>query len=343
MKIRPYEQRDQASWDEYVARSPHATLYHTTRWRTVLERTTRTRHHAWVAEDETGRIRGILPLVHQRSLLFGSFFVSLPHSSYGGVCADDDAHALALIDAAIVLARNQGVEHIELRQRSPLATTMPFRDAKDSMYLDLGSDLGALWNRFGAKLRSQIRRPAKDGFAARIGGKEELEAFYRVFATNMRDLGTPVFSRAFFEHVFEEFPEETRVCIVTRSGAPAAAAVMLAYRDTVEIPWASSLRAYKQSAPNMLLYWTAIQYAAERGYTRLDLGRSTRGGGTYHFKLQWGASPSPQYWYYWLAKPGPLPELGPGSHRYGMAVRVWRRLPLGVANALGPLIVRYVP
>src|SRR5262245_12171482 len=168
LHVRPYEARDERSWDEYVAASPEATLYHTTRWRKVLEATFPNRHHAWLAEDETG-IHGILPLVHQRSVLFGNFLVSLPQSSYGGVCADDDAIASRLVDGAIETARALGADYIQLRQRSRLPGELPFRDRKVSMHLDLGGDPGSLWEGFDAKLRSQIRRPSKDGFTARIG------------------------------------------------------------------------------------------------------------------------------------------------------------------------------
>jgi len=343
VRVRPYEFRDQRAWDDYVARSPQATLYHTTRWRTVLETTFPNRHHAWLAEDEAGKILGILPLVHQRSILFGNFLVSLPQSSYGGVCADDAESALALIDGAIDTARALGVGYIQLRQQSPVGSELPFRDRKVSMYLDVSAGPDSLWEGFDAKLRSQIRRPAKDGFVARIGGREELDEFYTVFATNMRDLGTPVFPRTFFEHVLELFPDAARLCIIARGGVPAAAAFLLAYRDTLEIPWASALRMQKQSAPNMLLYWRSIQFASERGYRRLDLGRSTRDSGTYRFKRQWGAVPTPQYWYYWLAHPGSAPDPGPDNPRYAIAVRLWRRLPLRIANTLGPFIVRYVP
>jgi FemAB-related protein (PEP-CTERM system-associated) len=159
----------------------------------------------------------------------------------------------------------------------------------------------------------------------------------------MRDLGTPVFPRAFFENVLELFSGATWICVVAGRGAPVAAALLLAHRDVLEIPWASSLRAQRRSAPNMLLYWTAIQFAAERGYKRIDFGRSTRETGTYDFKRQWGAVPTPQYWYYWLPRPGQLPELDPHNPKYRMAISVWKRLPVRVATALGPFLVRYIP
>ena len=341
--VRTYEARDDAAWDEYVARSPKATLYHTTRWQEVLRRSFGSRNYAWLAEDSAKTIRGILPTVHLRSLLFGNFLVSLPHSSYGGVCADDDDAAAALVNAAIETAGTIRVDHVQLRQQSALPCALPYRDSKVSMHLSLAGGSAALWSSFDAKVRSQIRRPSKDGFVARMGGMEELDRFYAVFATNMRDLGTPVFPRVLFENVLMLFPGEAWICVVEGRGAPVAAALLLAHRDEIEIPWASSLRTQSRSAPNMLLYWTAIQFAAERGYNRIDFGRSTRDTGTYHFKRQWGATPTPQYWYYWLSRPGSLPELDPRSPKYRMAISVWKRLPVPVATALGPLLVRYIP
>lgn len=343
MTIRRYTEADRERWDRYVARSSHATLYHTSAWRSILEETFGSRYHAWLAEDEGGDVRGILPVVHQRSFLFGNYAISLPHSSYGGVCADTAEHERALVEAAIEWARREGATSVLFRQRSPAACDLPYQDHKHSLHLDLGGGADALWRRFDARLRSQIRRPGKDGFNARMGGLEDLDRFYRVFSTNMRDLGTPVFPRTLFQHVLERFAGAARLCLVEREGAPAAAALLLGHGDTLEVPWASSLREHKRSAPNMLLYWTAIQFAAEHGYARLDMGRSTIDSGTYRFKLQWGATAKPQLWYYWRARPGHAPDLAPDNPRFSLAIACWRRLPLPVANALGPVLVKRLP
>jgi FemAB-related protein (PEP-CTERM system-associated) len=159
----------------------------------------------------------------------------------------------------------------------------------------------------------------------------------------MRDLGTPVYPKAFFQNILSTLPDSTAIILVTLDDAPIAAGLLLWYRDTVEIPWASSIREFNAYCPNNKLYWEALQFAIQRGFTRFDFGRSTPNEGTYNFKRQWGAVPLPLHWQY-LLKPGAsMPELNPHNPRFGSAIRVWRRLPLVVANLLGPVIVRNIP
>jgi FemAB-related protein (PEP-CTERM system-associated) len=219
---------------------------------------------------------------------------------------------------------------------------LPQRLDKVAMILELADDSDSQLARFSAKLRSQIRRPAKEGFSCRIGGAELLADFYRVYAINMRDLGTPVYPLAFFQAVLREAKRHA-VVVVERSSQPAAAAIVLHHRETVEVPWASSLREHNRFSVNMLLYWRCIEWALAGGARRFDFGRSTRDGGTYRFKLQWGAEPCQLVWHYWMRDAGPVPNLSPSNPKYAAAIACWRHLPLAITNWLGPRIVRYLP
>jgi FemAB-related protein (PEP-CTERM system-associated) len=164
-----------------------------------------------------------------------------------------------------------------------------------------------------------------------------------VFAENMRDLGTPVFSRAFFREVLQQFPAATRVFVVRHGDRPVAASVTYAHRDVMEVPWASSLRAYRTSAPNMLLYWTMLRDATRSGFRCFDFGRSTPDQGTFHFKRQWGAAPEPLVWEYGLLGSGALPDISPGNDRFAAAIRAWQRIPVWMTRMMGPAIVRNIP
>jgi hypothetical protein len=124
---------------------------------------------------------------------------------------------------------------------------------------------------------------------------------------------------------------------------PVASGFLIGFKETLEIPWASSLREYNAQSPNMLLYWTALRFACERGFKTFDFGRSTPGGGTYRFKEQWGAKPVPLYWYYWMRNGGALPELNPNNPKYRSAIALWKHLPVGLTKVLGPFIVRNLP
>lgn len=332
-----------AEWDRFVGESLDGTQYHLTAWRTIFaEVFGHESYYLWV-RDGRGGVRGILPLVRQRSRLFGDYMVSIPVMNYGGPCALDEAAEASLVAAATELARELGVAHVELRASREHALGLPVRTDKVSMRLDLPENTDQLWSAIGPKLRAQVRRPQKEGAEFLAGGAELIPEFYTVFSRNMRDLGTPVYSRKLFERVFASFPRQTTLAIVRLAGRPVAAGFLLGHKGLMEIPWASSLREYNRVSVNMLLYWGALEHSITQGYTSFDFGRSSVDSGTYRFKKQWGAQPRPLFWYYWLKDGTSLPGLTPNNPKYQLAIRAWQRLPVPVANWLGPKIVRGLP
>jgi FemAB-related protein (PEP-CTERM system-associated) len=164
-----------------------------------------------------------------------------------------------------------------------------------------------------------------------------------VFARNMRDLGTPVYSRRLFEEVMRAFPDRAQLHVVRLNGLPVAAGVTYRTSTMVQLPWASSIRSYNALCPNVLLYWDAIQFAQESGAGVFDMGRSTPNEGTFKFKAQWGAEPVPLNWEYQLLTPGELPNVSPANPKYQFAIALWQRLPLSVTTRVGPMIVRAIP
>jgi FemAB-related protein (PEP-CTERM system-associated) len=201
----------------------------------------------------------------------------------------------------------------------------------------------ALWSAIDRKVRNQVRKAQKEGLEATIGGADLVEEFYRVFSRNMRDLGTPVYPKHLFSETLRLLPSRARVSVVRYRGQAVAAGIVIAFRDTVLNPWASSLREYRHLCPNMLLYWTLLEHAIQSGATMFDFGRSSPGGGTHQFKLQWGASETPLHWEYALIARREPPDQGPSNPRFERAIRLWQRLPLGVANVIGPHIARQLP
>lgn len=342
--IRLYTESDQARWNAYVTNSEEASCYHLIQWKDVIEKTFRHKTYYLLSEDSTGKINGILPIVNLRSLLFGNYGVSLPFFNYGGVCADTDAVHSALLNEAIGVARSHNMKHIELRHTQNCNNGLSVKKSKVSMRLSLPQTSEILWNCFPSKLRSQIKRPTKEGMHTKLGRNEELQSFYSVFSVNMRDLGTPVYSKTFFQSILDAFPNTSWISTVyTKDRVPVASGFLLGFRDTMEIPWASSLRDYNKYSPNTLLYWSVLEFACSRGYKIFDFGRSTPGEGTYRFKEQWGAKPTQLYWHYWMRNGGPLPELNPHNPKYNVAISVWQKLPVSLTRFIGPLIVRNLP
>ena len=330
---------DARLWDEFVESQPQASGYHAWGWRTVFERAFR--HEAIYLMARRGdSIVGVLPLVAIKSLLFGRTLTSLPFVNYGGVVASDERIGQALVDAATDVARRLRCEHVELRHVERRFPALPCKRHKVAMLVQV-SDAG--WARLDKKVRNQIRKAQKSGLTTERGGAELLGDFYEVFARNMRDLGTPVYSKVLFEEVLREFPQRAVVHIVRHEGTAVAAALTYRTGGALEMPWASSVRDYNTLCPNHLLYWDVIQSAAEGGCARVDLGRSTPGAGPFLFKEQWGARPVSLHWEYSLVARDALPDTSPANPKYAAMIALWKGLPLSVANRIGPPLVRQIP
>jgi FemAB-related protein (PEP-CTERM system-associated) len=333
---------DQAQWDAFVSAHPEATGYHEWAWRHVFERAFSHRTE-YLAAWRGRHIVGVLPLVLFDTWLFGTFMVSLPFVNYGGLLATDDESACELLEHGAALARARRATHVELRHRRRMAASLPVKRHKVAMIAPLTPDAAAMWAGFDRKVRNQIRKAEKSGLTVETHGVEAVDDFYRIFAENMRDLGTPVVTRRLFDEVLRSFPQRTWIFVVRDRWTAVAAGVGYGFRNTFEVPWAASLRAHKNTCPNHALYWAAIQHAIAEGYTRFDFGRSTPDEGTFHFKRQWGAQATPLCWEYQLLSRRELPDQSPENPKFQTAIAIWKRLPVRVATLIGPPIVRCIP
>lgn len=333
------ELRDAGAWSAYVARHPGA-LYHDLRWKELIETVFGHRCHYRLAM-EGDVVRGVLPLVEMKSRLFGHFLVSLPFFNHAGILAGDLAAETALALDAARLAERLGARHVELRQTTPLGIPWTLRQHKVAMVVPLSEDPQPLWSALSSRMRGKVRKAGGNGAVFSLHGPERLADFYSVFAGNMRDLGTPVYSQRLFEAVFRSAPGRVHLFLVHVHGRPASAAIGLASSDgTLELPWICSTY---ESYGNEFLYWSIIEWACKEKFRILDLGRSSVGSGPYRFKKQWNPEERPLYWYYWTAPGVPVPQLNPENPKYRLAIRCWQKLPLPVVNLLGPRIVRYIP
>jgi FemAB-related protein (PEP-CTERM system-associated) len=330
---------DASEWDHFVTSHPDASGYHAWAWRGVFARAFGHESIYLIARQGT-RVCGVLPLVFINSLLFGRSLTSVPFLNYGGIAAESPDVGLALMAEAEAIARDRRCGHIELRHVRRQCLDRPFKQHKVTMRLGITSDL---WTRLDRKVRNQIRKAQKSELIARSGGAELLDEFYVVFARNMRDLGTPVQGRPFFEEVLRAFPDRARVHLVCLHGSTIAAGITYRTGHVVELPWASSIRTYNHLCPNHLLYWSILEEALLTDAHTVDFGRSTPHEATYKFKEQWGAEPVALHWEYYLAEGQPLPNTTPANPKFRLAIELWKRLPVPVATLLGPRIVRALP
>lgn len=330
-----------AEWDEFVRSAPGSVHYHLSGWRRVLESTYGNRTAYLMARAADGRIRGILPMAMAGGFPFSRHLVSMPYLSYAGVCAESPGAARMLVHEAQRLGQELGARHLELHnlvEHSAPDTAIATNLDKVRMVLALPGDADALWKQLNTKVRNQTRKAMKAGFRIETGGAEYLDAFYSVFAENMRDLGSPVHRAGLMHGMFREFPQNVRLVMLFREQEPVGGAVVLRFRDLVEVPWASSRREYFRDCPNNLLYWEILRQCCEQGAKIFDFGRSTQASGTYKFKEQWGAKPVPLYWQYVLPPDVAPPDPSHSGRGAQLMVQVWQKLPLSIANTLGPMI-----
>ena len=334
-------EHDGTEWTQYVDRNPAATGYHDWSWRAVFTNAFGHETAYFVARRQR-RIVGVLPTVLLDSWLFGRAMISLPFLNYGGLVADDADAAAALFAEAAALAERRKCRYLELRHTDRMFREQPCRRHKVAMLLRLQAP-DSMWEGFDRKVRNQVRKAEKSGLTYHSGGAELIDEFYGVFARNMRDLGTPVYSRRFFAEIVAAFPARARIHVVRKETVPVAAGFTFRTRTNLEIPWASSVRDFNALCPNHLLYWNVLKGAAETGCTTFDFGRSTPNEGTYKFKEQWGAEPLPLCWEYGIAPESALPNASPSNPKFHLAISLWQKLPLSIATRLGPMIVRSIP
>ncbi len=329
-----------AEWDLFVRNQPGWTPFHLAAWSGVMARVYGHATFYLLARDDSGAVAGVLPLVLLKSSLFGRFLVSMPFVNYGGPLGSVAA-VQALAAEAVRLADKEQVKLLELRSRAALSLDLPVSHRKLTVVLDLPAGKpDALFKSFDSKLRSQVRRPQKEGVAVRFG-HDQLDAFYGVFAEHMRDLGTPVQPRRLFTALADAFGEDFWVGAAWLGDKPVAAGCGFRWGSEYEMTWASSLHAYSRISPNMALYWAFMERACNEGLTLFNFGRCSEGAGTHRFKRQWGSRDEPLWWYHHGVGAAHTPSPDDGAFAWGP--RLWKRLPLPLANLLGPPIVSGIP
>jgi serine/alanine adding enzyme len=341
LQVAPFEGAP-AEWDAFVRGAAGWTHFHLWGWRRVIERVHRHQCVYLAARDPDGRLVGVLPLVRVRSRLFGHYLVSMPFLNYGGPLGSAGA-VQALAAEAVAAAERDGVKLLELRSLEPLPLDLPVSHRKITVVLDVpAGGPEALFEGFKAKLRSQIRRPEKEGVSVRFGW-EQVRPFYAVFAHHMRDLGTPTQPERFFDAIADEFGGDAWFGCAYLGAVPIACGAGFRWGGEFEMSWASALVAYNRISPNMALYWGFLERAAREGITRFNFGRCTPGSGTHRFKQQWGARDVPLHWYQYAPGGREAHTPSPDDGAYSWGPRLWKRLPVALATALGPHIVRGIP
>lgn len=334
---------DAGEWDAYVAAHPDATPFHSRAWCEAISQATGHRCHLVAARDARSALTGILPLHHVRSPLFGQALVASGFAVGGGILADDPAVAATLAHGAADMAKSLGVPSVELR-----GGFVPGGEGwtrEEGVYAgfvrDLAADDDAELLAIPRKQRAEVRKVLESGLAVTTGRSDaERRDHYHIYATSVRNLGTPVFPKVMFGTVLDAFGDDADILTVREGGRPVASVLSLYWRGTVMPYWGGGTADARRLRANELMYFALMRHARAKGCTRFDFGRSKLGTGPFAYKKNWGFEPQPLVYARWLA-PGEAPrDTNPNSARYRLQVDLWKKLPLWAANRLGPLIAR---
>jgi len=345
MQIVSVGEGQQNLWDSYVLQHKEAVPYHLFGWRHACH-VGYGLDAVYLLAQEEGTPVGALPMILFKGPLRQRRLVSLPYCDLGGILADNEEVATGLLQRAFQEARSLNISCLDLRNSCPRdsrPSTCGDVPVKVRMVLDLPPSSEHLLQGLKSKLRSQVKKPLRDGLVGKLGGAELLDDFYSVFTRNMRDLGSPVHGRKWLAAVVLHYGDRAKIGVVyTPQGEPAAAGIILMTDETVAIPWASSLRQLNFLNPNMLLYWIFLSFAADNGFRRFDFGRSTPGEGTYRFKEQWGAIPVPLSWQNFRSEVLLSSQAGHSVIGRGLVEKAWALMPQHFCNSLGPRLRRYI-
>ncbi|NUU01801.1 FemAB family XrtA/PEP-CTERM system-associated protein [Herbaspirillum robiniae] len=328
---------DERRWDEFVMQCPQATFFHRAGWKEVIERAFGHRAYFMYAEA-AGRICAVLPLAHIRSRLFGNSLSSLPFCVYGGVAGDHAPARAALDQAAIRLARELGVDHLEYRNLEPQHADWPSKALYVTFRKEIEADDEANMQAIPRKQRAMVRKGIKFGLQSEIDN--DTERFFAAYSASVHRLGTPVFSRKYFRVLAEVFGQDCEVLTITKDGQTVSSVMSFYFRDEVLPYYGGGNASARDLAANDFMYWELMRRAAARGIRIFDFGRSKQGTGSFDFKKNWGFTPQPLHYEYQLLRAQSVPDTNPLNPKYQLMIKTWKRMPLWAANLIGPHIVK---
>jgi len=338
VSVRSFANEDSARWEDFVFRCPDATFFHRIGWKQVIEECFGHRTHYLLAE-RGAQVVAVLPLAEVKSFLFGRALVSLPFCAYGGVAAVDSEAVSALHAAARELGERLRVEHLELRNRTPREAAWPRQELYVRFRKEIRAGIEANLTTIPRKQRAMVRKGIGRGLASRID--PDVGSFFPLYADNVHRHGTPPLPKRYFEALCTAFDSDCEVLTVTDAGGRAVSSVLSFYfRDEVLPYYAGDVDAARDLAANDFKYWELLRRASERGLRFFDFGRSKRGTGAFAFKEHWGAEPIPLAYEYCLYGRDSIPENNPLNPKYRALMAMWRLLPLPLANAIGPHLVK---
>lgn len=337
-QLLPSDQEGMKRWNDFVFSCPEATFFHRAEWQQIIKSVFRHPTFFLYAE-QAGEIVGVLPLAHVNSRLFGNSLVSLPFAVYAGVASNNQEAIADLETEAQKRALELGVDHLEFRNVMAQHTEWPTQDLYVTFRKEILPEVEANMLAIPRKQRAMVRKGIKNGLISQVD--RNTDRFFSVFADNVHRHGTPALPKRYFDTLLEVFGNDCEILTVTSPEGKLLSSVLSFYfRDEVLPYYAGDDEAARDLAANDFKYWELMRLSCERGLRVFDYGRSKIGTGPYSFKKNWGFEPQPLHYEYCLYKRDSIPQNNPNNAKYKLFIEAWRRMPIGLANWLGPHIVR---
>ena len=336
-QVRLMQPQDAARWDEFVLNCPEASFFHRAGWQKVIEQAFGHKTYFYLAEVD-GRIEGVLPLAEIKSRLFGHSLGSLPFCVYGGPAASSAAAAEALDREAQALAATLQVGHLEYHNVAPRHADWHAKDLYVTFRKEMDPDPEKNMNAIPRKQRAMVRKGIKAGLVSEIDA--DVERFFTAYATSVHRLGTPVFSKKYFRLLKETFGDDCELMTITKDGKLISSVMSFYFRDEVLPYYGGGMPEAREVAGNDFMYWELMRRTCTRGYRIFDFGRSKKGTGSHDFKKNWGFEPTPLHYEYKLVRATEVPDTNPLNPKYQLMIRTWQKMPIALANLIGPHIVK---
>jgi FemAB-related protein (PEP-CTERM system-associated) len=338
LALRPLDAAREPAWDAFVDAMPDGSFFHRANWARVIEKAFGHKSYYTIAERD-GAIVGILPLTQVKTVLFGNTLISVPFCVYGGILAADLETRLALEAHSAVLMEKTGASAVELRDLHPVEGDWATRpDLYVTFRKPIVADDEANMKAIPRKQRAMVRKGIQNGLTSVCS--QDVGGLHRIYAESVRNLGTPVFARRYFQILAEAFHDCLDVVTILDQDTALASVMNFYFRDEV-LPYdGGGTLGARARAANDFMYWEVMRRAAEKGCRLFDFGRSKIGTGAFSFKHNWGFEPTPLHYRFKLREGASIPDHNPMNPKYRLFIQAWKKLPVSVANVIGPHIVR---
>lgn len=342
LTIRNFDPEISERWDQFVQSQPTGSLFHLSGWKRVIEKTFSFRPQYYCVERE-GQITGVAPLFLVENWVIGRCFHSVPFGVYGGICAADEESRAKLLSHIKQVAIQEQVDYLELHERkTELFPEFHLNSLYSTFTTTLSADHDANLKKLPRDTRYMIRKGEKAGLHVQHGSGQ-LDDFYSLVCLSLHRLGTPVFAKALFRNLIEEFGANTHLMLVYSGSQPVSGVLSFYFRDAVLPYYAGANASAPALAANNFMYWELMKDAVQKGFHTFDFGRSKKNTGAYAFKSQWSMTVEPLKYQVYLVRRKTVPNFSPVNPKFEMATKFWRKLPLGLTTRVGPRLVRWFP